>query len=175
MRHGGDSDKTWSTGEGNGKPLQYSCFENTMNSMKRGKDMTLKNELTRSRCSIFYWRRAPSYSLLNPEPLSCSIQGSNGCKLKLKVFKSSLYFVFLVLSSQPWLLRRLLGSGPLSLAAMLPYTRPQLHPVPFVFKALMLAKREQEAALLSPRSFTPHTFTEYLCSESVTYRGISEM
>ena len=42
------SDKTWSTGEGNGKPLQYSCFENPMNSMKRQKDMTLKDELPRS-------------------------------------------------------------------------------------------------------------------------------
>ena len=39
------SDKTWSTGEGNGKPLQYSCPENPMNSMKRQKDMTLKDEL----------------------------------------------------------------------------------------------------------------------------------
>ena len=39
------SDKTWSTGEGNGKPLQYSCFENLMNSMKRQKDRTLKDEL----------------------------------------------------------------------------------------------------------------------------------
>ena len=36
------SDKTWSTGEGNGKPLQHSCLENPMNSMKRQKDMTLK-------------------------------------------------------------------------------------------------------------------------------------
>ena len=42
------SDKTWSTGEGNGKPLQYSCLENPMNSMKRQKDMTLKDELPRS-------------------------------------------------------------------------------------------------------------------------------
>ena len=33
-----------STGEGNGKPLQYSCLENPMNSMKRQKDMTLKDE-----------------------------------------------------------------------------------------------------------------------------------
>ena len=41
------SDKTWSTGEGNGKPLQYSCLENTMNSMKRQKDRTLKDELPR--------------------------------------------------------------------------------------------------------------------------------
>ena len=38
----------WSTREGNGKPLQYSCLENPMNSMKRQKDTTLKNELPRS-------------------------------------------------------------------------------------------------------------------------------
>ena len=38
----------WSTGEGNGKPLQYSCRENPMNSMKRQKDRTLKDELPRS-------------------------------------------------------------------------------------------------------------------------------
>ena len=42
------SDKTWSTGEGNGKPLQYSCLENPMNSMKKQKDRTLKDELPRS-------------------------------------------------------------------------------------------------------------------------------
>ena len=42
------SDKTWSTGEGNGKPLQYSCHETHMNSMKRQKDRTLKDELPRS-------------------------------------------------------------------------------------------------------------------------------
>ena len=42
------SNKTWSTGEGNGKPLQYSCLENPMNSMKRQKDITLKEELPRS-------------------------------------------------------------------------------------------------------------------------------
>ena len=42
------SDKMWSTGEGNGKPLQYPCFENPMNSMKRQKDRTLKDELPRS-------------------------------------------------------------------------------------------------------------------------------
>ena len=41
------SDKTWSTGEGNGKPIQYSCLENPMNSMKRQKDMTWKDELPR--------------------------------------------------------------------------------------------------------------------------------
>ena len=42
------SDKMWSTGEGNGKPFQYSCLENPMNSMKKQKDKTLKDELPRS-------------------------------------------------------------------------------------------------------------------------------
>ena len=42
------SDKTWSTGEGNDKPLQHSCLENPMNSMKKPKDKTLKDELPRS-------------------------------------------------------------------------------------------------------------------------------
>ena len=42
------SDRIWSTGEGNGKPLKYSCLENPMNSMKRRKDRTLKDELPRS-------------------------------------------------------------------------------------------------------------------------------
>ena len=42
------SDKMWSTGEGNGKPFQYSCLENPKNSMKRQKDSTLKDELPRS-------------------------------------------------------------------------------------------------------------------------------
>ena len=42
------SDRMWSTGEGNGKPLQYSCLENPMNTMKRQNDRTLKEELPRS-------------------------------------------------------------------------------------------------------------------------------
>ena len=42
------SEKMWSTEERNGKPLQYSCLENPMNSMKRQKDRTLKDELPRS-------------------------------------------------------------------------------------------------------------------------------
>ena len=50
----------WSTGEGNGKPLQYSCLENPMNSMKRQKDRTLKDELPRSEGAQYatgdHWR-----------------------------------------------------------------------------------------------------------------------
>ena len=42
------SDRIWFTGEGNGKPLQYSCLENPMNSMKRQNDRILKGELPRS-------------------------------------------------------------------------------------------------------------------------------
>ena len=42
------SDKKWSTGEGNGKMLQYSILEYPMNSMKRQKDMTLEDEFPRS-------------------------------------------------------------------------------------------------------------------------------
>ena len=42
------SDRMWSTGEGNGKPLQYSCLENPMNSMKRQNDRILKEEHPRS-------------------------------------------------------------------------------------------------------------------------------
>ena len=42
------SDRMWSTGEGNGKTIQYSCLENPMNSMKRQKDRTLKEELPSS-------------------------------------------------------------------------------------------------------------------------------
>ena len=42
------SDRMWSTGEGNGEPLQYSCLENPMNSMKKQNDRILKEELPRS-------------------------------------------------------------------------------------------------------------------------------
>ena len=42
------SDRMWSTGGGNGNPLQYSCLENPMNSMKRQNDRILKEELPRS-------------------------------------------------------------------------------------------------------------------------------
>ena len=42
------SDRMWSTREGNGQPLQYSCLENPMNSMKRQNERTLREELPRS-------------------------------------------------------------------------------------------------------------------------------
>ena len=45
---GHPSDRMWSTGDGNDKPLEYSCLENPMNSMKKQKDRTLKDEFPRS-------------------------------------------------------------------------------------------------------------------------------
>ena len=50
------SDKTWSTREWNGKPLQYSCLENPMNSMKRQKDETERWTPQVGRCPVCYWR-----------------------------------------------------------------------------------------------------------------------
>ena len=43
-----DSEKTWYTGDGNGKPLQYSCLENTMDSMKRQRDIMWENDPSRT-------------------------------------------------------------------------------------------------------------------------------
>ena len=57
------SDRMWSTGEGNGKPLQYSCLENPMNSMKRHNDRILKEELPRLVGAQYatgdQWRKTP--------------------------------------------------------------------------------------------------------------------
>ena len=57
------SDKMWSTGERNSKPLQYSCLENSRNTMKRQKDRTLKDELPRSVVASYatgdQWRSNP--------------------------------------------------------------------------------------------------------------------
>ena len=57
------SDKTWSTGEGNGKPLQYLCLENPVKSMNREKDRTLKDEIPRSVGAQYatgdQWRNKP--------------------------------------------------------------------------------------------------------------------
>ena len=65
------SDKMWSTGEGNGKPLQYSCLENPMNSMKRQKDRTLKDELPRSVGAQYatgdQWRNNPERMKTEPK------------------------------------------------------------------------------------------------------------
>ena len=81
----------WSTGEGNGKPLQYSCLANPMNSMKRQKDMTLKDELPRL-VGVQYatgeeWRAITSSSRKNevvaPKQKQCSVVDVSGGESKL--------------------------------------------------------------------------------------------
>ena len=69
------SDNMWSTGEGNGKPLQYSCLENPMNCMKRQKNMTLKDEPHRS-VGVQYATREVA-----PEGMKRSSQSGNDAQL----------------------------------------------------------------------------------------------
>ena len=71
-------DKTWSTGEGNGKPLQYSCLENPMNSMKRQKDMTLKEELPRSVGANMLLEKSGE---ITPERMKRQSQSENNARL----------------------------------------------------------------------------------------------
>ena len=66
------SDKTWSTGEGNDKPLQYSCLENPMNSMKRQKDMTLKDEIPGQQVSNMLLEKSGEITLKRIKMLSQS-------------------------------------------------------------------------------------------------------
>ena len=72
------SDRMWSTGEGNGKPLQYSCLENPMNTMKRQNDRILKEELPRSVGAQYatggQWR-------INPERMKGWSQSKNNTQL----------------------------------------------------------------------------------------------
>ena len=72
------SDRMWSTGEGNGKPLQYSCLENTMNSMKRQKDRTLKDELPRSVGAQY---ATGNQCRTNPERMKRQSQSRNNTQL----------------------------------------------------------------------------------------------
>ena len=65
------SDKTQSTVEGNGKPFQYSCLEKLINSMKRQKEMTLKDELSRSD----QLNTVAQSCLTLSNPMDCSMSG----------------------------------------------------------------------------------------------------
>ena len=65
------SDRMWSTGEGNGKPLEYSCLENPMNSMKRQNDRILKEELPRSVA------KSLQSCLTLRDRMDCSLPGSS--------------------------------------------------------------------------------------------------
>ena len=78
------SDKTWSAGEGNGKLLQYSCFENRMNSMERQKDRTLKDELPRSAGAQYAKRNnSRKYEEMEPNLKQCPVVDGTGDESKV--------------------------------------------------------------------------------------------
>ena len=82
----------WSTGEGNGKPLQYSCLENRMNSMKRQKDRTLKDELPRSVGAQYatgdQWRNNSTKNKeMEPKQKQCPIVDVTGDRSKVRCCK----------------------------------------------------------------------------------------
>ena len=84
------SDKMWSTGEGNGKPLQYSCHENPISCMKRQKDRTLKDELPGSVGAQYatgdQWRNnSRKNEGMEPKQKQCSVvdRSSDGSNLML--------------------------------------------------------------------------------------------
>ena len=72
------SDKTWYTGEGNGKPLQYSCLEDPMNTIKRQKDRILKDELPRSEGAQYLLENSKE---ITPERMKRWSQSKNNTQL----------------------------------------------------------------------------------------------
>ena len=74
------SDRMWSTGEGNGKPLQYFCLENPMNSMKRLNDRILKEELPRSGGANMLLERSGE---ITPERMKGWSQSKNNTQLRM--------------------------------------------------------------------------------------------
>ena len=89
------SDKMWSTGEGNGIPLQHSCLENPMNSMKRQKERPLKNELPRSVGAQYAtaeeWRnRYRKNEELEPNRKQCPVVDVTGDGSKVRCCKNNI-------------------------------------------------------------------------------------
>ena len=85
---GESSDKMWSTGEGNGKPLQYSCLENPMNSMKRQNDRIPKRELPGSVCAHYatgdQWRNnSRKNEGMEPKQKQCPVVAVTGDRSKV--------------------------------------------------------------------------------------------
>ena len=82
----------WSTGEGNGKSLQYSCLENPMNSMKRQKDRTLKDELPKSVGAQYAagqkWRNnSRKNEDTEPKQIQCPVMDVTGDRSKVRCCK----------------------------------------------------------------------------------------
>ena len=89
-------DKTWSTGEGNGKPLQYSCIENPMNSMKRQNDRILKKELPRSigaqYATVDQWRNnSRKNEGMEPKQKQYPVMNVTGDRSKVQCCKEQYY------------------------------------------------------------------------------------
>ena len=85
----------WSTGEGNGKPLQYSCLENPMNSMKMKKDRILKEELPRSVGTQYatggQWRNNSRKSeVMEPKQKQYTAVDVTGDRSKVNALKSNI-------------------------------------------------------------------------------------
>ena len=97
------SDKIWLTGEGNGKPFQYSCLENPMNSIKRQKDRTLKDELPWSVGTQYAtgdkWRNnSRKNEWMEPKQNQHPIVDVTGDRSKVRSYKESIlghYITFL--------------------------------------------------------------------------------
>ena len=84
-------DKTWSTGEGNGKPLQHSCLQNSMNNMKRQKYMALKDELLGSVGAQYAAGEEQRYSLRRNEEAEskqkqCQVMDVSGGESKVQCY-----------------------------------------------------------------------------------------
>ena len=86
------SDKMWSTGEGNGKPLHYPCLENPMNSMKRQKDRTLRDEIPRSAVTQYatgeeWWNNSRKSEETEPKTRQHPVVGVTGEGSKVWCYK----------------------------------------------------------------------------------------
>ena len=75
------SDKTWPPGRGNGKPLQYSCCKNPMNSLKRQKDMTWKMRHQSQKVSNMLLGESGGKLLIVPKRVKCLGQSGNNTQL----------------------------------------------------------------------------------------------
>ena len=89
------SDRMWSTGDENDKPLQYSCLENSMNSMKRQKDRTLKDELPRSVGDQYatgdQWRNnSRKNEGMEPKQKQYPVVGGTGSRSKIRCCESNI-------------------------------------------------------------------------------------
>ena len=140
-----------------------------MNKFKKGKIL----DVQRSKKISIIMEKSISKNTLNHHKQIWTIFAESFTYTSEKLFPSLLHF---------WLFSTNHGScatswnpGPLSLAAMFPYTRPQLCSMEFLFRVAILHARMETtgSSLLSSLVHSLHTFTEQLCSKSVTNKPSS--